>query len=460
MKIIIVGMGQTGRMLAIAAAKEQHEVVVIDSKKEAVDEMTDKYNMNGVVGSGGSRNILMQAGAENADLLVALTPYDELNILSCMTAKKLGTRDTSARIHCPEFDEDEAYILKEYGIDRLLNPEKEAAKEMLWHIGQSSTLRTEAFFERKILVSELEVEENSPLVNMTVRQAKEFFDTDMLVVAIRRKKGILIPDGNAQIMSQDKLEVIVPVKSVRTIFRKLCMKEKRVRTIFMVGCGTTGYYLAKELEGTGYSLKILEKDKERCIELTKQFPKVQVVYADAVDPQILEEEGIKRMDACVSVTGNDRTNLAVSLYAHSEGVTQVLAKINEAGYEQILKKSDISTCVSPSSVIVDELLSVIRNLGSSNDSWIKKLYRIADGQAEAIAFEVSDHCDWSDMPFRAPEFRLKKGILIAAIIRGKEIFIPDGNSSMQAGDTVVVISDTRNILKEIDDIFDKKTKTQ
>lgn len=455
MKIIIVGMGQTGKMLAVAASKEHHEVVVVDVEKEIVDKMTDAYNVNGVTGSGGSRNILMQAGAQTADLLVALTPHDELNILACMTAKKLGTRDTSARIHRPEFDEDAEYIKKEYNIDRLLNPEKEAAKEMLWRIGLPGALRTQARFEREVIVSELEIEENGVLVNMPVNQVKEFFGTDMLVVTIRRKNAVIIPDGSAVIRGGDKIDVVVPVKSVRTIFKKLHMKRKQAKSIFMVGCGTTGYYLAKELQDYSYSLKILEKDKQRGIELTQMLPRAQVVYADAVDPQVLEEEGIKNTDVCISVTGNDRTNLSVSLFAHSEGVPQVLAKINESSYEQLLKKTDISTCVSPGGVIVEALLSVIRNMDSGDQSWIKKMYRIADGKAEAIAFEVSDHCSHLDMPFCDPAFRLKKGILVAAIIRGKNITIPDGKSSIQAGDIVVVVSDADNMVKDIEDIFVK-----
>ena len=159
------------------------------------------------------------------------------------------------------------------------------------------------------------------------------------------------------------------------------------------------------------------------------------------------------MDACVSMTGDDRTNLAVSLFAHSEGVTQVLAKINEMGYEQLLKETDINVCVSPSSVIVEKLLSVIRNLASSDRSRIKKLYRIADDKAEAIAFEVSDTCGKIGIPFCSPEFKLKKRILIAAIIRGQEIIIPNGSSSIQTGDTVVVVTDVDNVLNELDDIF-------
>ncbi|MBO4980919.1 MAG: Trk system potassium transporter TrkA [Lachnospiraceae bacterium] len=454
MKIIIVGLGQTGKLLAAVASQEHHDVVVVDSRRDAVEEVTEKYNVNGVVGSGGSRKILIQAGAESADLLVALTPYDELNILSCMTAKKLGTRDTSARIRCPEFDEEEAYIMAEYGIDRLLNPEKEAAKEMLGHMELSGALRTEAFFDQKVIIAELEVEEGSPLAHMSVQQVKEFFDTDMLVVAVHRKEEIMIPDGNTHIQLGDRIEIIVPVKAVRDIFRRLHMKKKKqVQNILMVGCGTTGYYLAKELESSGSFVKILENDKERCIELLKLFPQAQVVCGDAVDTQTLKEEGIGRMDACLCLTGDDRTNLAVSLFARSEGVSRVIAKINEMSYEQLLKKTDINVCVSPSSVIVERLLSVIRNLASSDRSWIKKLYRIADGKAEAIAFEVSDSCGKIDIPFRSPDFKLRKGVLIASIIRGRDIIIPDGNSCMQAGDTVVIVTDADNIVKEIDDIF-------
>ena len=456
MKIIIVGLGQTGELLAAIASGEHHDVVVVDSRREAVEKMTEKYNVNGVVGSGGSRKILIQAGAESADMLIALTPYDELNLLSCMTAKKLGTRDTSARIGCPEFDEDETYIMEEYGIDRLLNPEKEAAREMLRHIKMPGALRIEAFFEQKAIIAWLEVEEDSPLAGKSIQQIKEFFDTDMLVVSIQRKNGVVIPDGNARIVPQDKLEIIVTLDSVHDIFSKLHMKKKQVKSVLLVGCGTTGFYLEKDLEQSGFPVKILERNKERCIELLKRFPQAQIVCGDAVDTQTLKEEGIRRMDACLSMTGDDRTNLAVSLFAHAEGVTQVLAKMNEMGYEQLLKSTDIDACISPSSVIVEKLLSVIRNLASSDRSRIKKLYRIADGKAEAIAFEVSENCGKIRIPFRSPEFKLRKGILIAAIIRNKEIMIPDGNSSMQAGDTVVVVTDASNVLNEIDDIFAEK----
>lgn len=453
MKIIVVGLGQTGRLLTEVISKEHYDVVVVDSNKEVVEKITEKYNVNGVVGSGGSRRILAQAGAENADMLVALTPNDELNILSCMTAKKLGTLDVSARIHQPEFDQDQSYIMEEYGIDRLLNPDKEAAKEMLWNIELSGSLRTEAFFEKKAVIVELKVEENSPLSGMALPQVKEFFDTDMLVVAVYRKKEMIIPDGKLTILSEDRLEIIASLGSVREIYQKLHIKKKRIKDVLMVGGGTGGYYLAKELEPLGYNVKVLEKNKERCIELVKLFPDMQVICGDAVDTQILKEEGIRKMDACLSMTGDDRTNLAVSLFAHSEGVTQVLAKINEIAYEQLLRKTDVNVCVSPSSVIVEELMSVIRNLASSDRSRIRRLYRIADGKAEAIAFDVSDSCGKIQIPFLSSEFKLRKGVLIAAIIRGKEIIIPNGNSSIQPGDTVVVVTDVNNVLNELDDIF-------
>ena len=302
----------------------------------------------------------------------------------------------------------------------------------------------------------LEVEENSPLANQSLQQVKQFFDTDMLVVAINRKKEVIIPSGNIYIQPQDRIRMIMSVESVREIFKKLHMKKRQVGNILMVGCGTTGYYLTKELSSFGYDVKILEKNKERCIELLKQFPKAQVVCGDAVDTQTLKEEGIRKTDACVTLTGDDRTNLAVSLFAHSEGVTKVIAKINEMSYEQLLKQTEVNTCVSPSSVIVEKILTVIRNLASSDRSWIKKLYRIADGKVEAIAFEVTDSCGKINVPFHAEAFQLKKGVLIAAIIRGQEIIIPDGSSSMQAGDTVVVVTDANNVLKEIDDIFVEK----
>ncbi|MGN0388471.1 MAG: Trk system potassium transporter TrkA [Suilimivivens sp.] len=453
MKIIVVGLGQTGRLLTEVISKEHYDVVVVDSNKEVVEKITEKYNVNGVVGSGGSRRILAQAGAENADMLVALTPNDELNILSCMTAKKLGTLDVSARIHQPEFDQDRSYIMEEYGIDRLLNPDKEAAKEMLWNIELSGSLRTEAFFEKKAVIVELKVEENSPLSGMALPQVKELFDTDMLVVAVYRKKEMIIPDGKLTILSGDRLEIIASLGSVRDIYQKLHIKKKRIKDVLMVGGGTGGYYLAKELEPLGYNVKVLEKDKERCIELVKLFPDMQVICGDAVDTQTLKEEGIRKMDACLSMTGDDRTNLAVSLFAHSEGVTQVLAKINEIAYEQLLRKTDVNVCVSPSSVIVEELMSVIRNLASSDRSRIRRLYRIADGKAEAIAFDVSDSCGKIQIPFLSSEFKLRKGVLIAAIIRGKEIIIPNGNSSIQPGDTVVVVTDVNNVLNELDDIF-------
>ncbi len=457
MKVLVVGLGETGMMLAERLSEENHEVSVIDTDHRLIERATERLNVNGVVGSGASRSILMQAGAETADVLIAMTPMDEMNIFSCITAKKCGTRFVCARVSKAEFEEDREYVSREYGIDALLNAEKETAVEIQKHIALPGALHADAFFSNKVMMVALEAGEGSPLVNLSMQEVRQFFQTELLVATVTNGTRLIIPDGSYHILPGDVLRVIFSTNPdvVRDIFHKLHVKEKPAHNVLMIGCRTTGYYLAERLYGK-YALKILESDRERCVELVKRFPKAQVICGDAIDTQVLKEEGAGKADVCVALTGDDRTNLAVSMYAWSHGVGQVIAKLNEMSYGQLLRKSNIDVAICPSAVMLEKVLSIVRNLSSGDHSKIRRLYRIADGMAEVIEFEVSKGLRNLDIPFADERFNTKKGVLVAAIIRDGQVIIPNGSSRILVGDLVVIVADRKNRINDLEDIFGKK----
>lgn len=454
MKIIIVGMGQTGRLLAERVSAEGHEVVVIDSDETAVAAVTAKLNVNGVVGSGASRSILDRAGAESADLLVALTGEDEINILVGIAAKQFGTTKVAVRIRRPEFDEDGAYICRQYGIDYCLNSEKEVANEIIRRIYLPDTLGAGTFFHENAVLLEWDLEENSSLAGKNLQEIRAFFDTDILVTNVLRGKKVFIPRGDFKVLPGDRLGMITAMDKMVTVLGKLGIKSSPVKKIFLVGCRTTGYYLAKAIDYKNYRVKILEKDKEHCIALSQTFPGALVVWGDAVDTEVLLAEGIQKADMCIAMTGDDRVNLAVSLFAKENGARYTVARINEIGYERLLKKSHIDVTVSSGTIMAERVLSIVRNAVSSDRNQIIKLYRMAEGLAEALEFEVTDDCSFQNIPFMDTGFRLKKGFLIAAIIREGQVIIPCGSSRILPGDHVVVIAEEKKAVDSLNRIFE------
>lgn len=455
MKIIIVGMGQTGSMLAAEISKGNHDVVIIDENKSVINKMTDQYSVSGICGSGASKQVLLSAGADTADVVIAVTPIDEINLMICQVAKKCGTIYAAARITKPEFSKDKAYIEKEFQIDYIVNSKRDAALEIARHIGLPGHVKAEGFFNRLATIIRLHVDEDSALNGKSVKDVRTYFDTDMIIGTIVREGKVLIPDGKDVLQAGDDIEVIAPNASISAILMKLQLVQKPAKKILVVGGGTIAEYLAEELDKEKKKIKILDSDQAHCVELAAKLSSVEVVCGDGLDEQTLHEEGIDDVDVCISLTSQDENNLVISLFAWSCGVDSVIAKVDSPVYEKLLNKVNIQTTISPAFISVQRFIAFIRNVTVYNDEGndIRRFFQIADGTAQAIEFIVYDNYAKKGVALKDADFKLKKDLIIAAIIRDEKVMIPDGNSVIAPGDRVVVITKNNSGLNVMNDVF-------
>lgn len=456
MKIIIVGLGQTGTLLAQRTAGENHDVAVIDSDRERVESVTNLYNVSGVCGSGASREILQQAGAAAADVIIAVSPMDEVNLMACAVAKDCGTRYAVARIHRPELSADKDYFAGTFQIDYIVNPKRDTALEMRRQIRIPGRVKADAYFSDVATIIRVRMDQNIiPGGSMPLTEVKRFFDTDMLVATVTRGEKLYIPKGDFVIQPGDVVGIIAADTAISQIIMKLGLFHSPARRIMLVGGGTVAYYLAKQLLEDRRSVTILEKDKKRCAELAELLPGAEISYADGIDADVLLEEGMKKADVCVSLTGSDDTNLVVSMFAWSCGVESVVTRVNATAYEKLLDKVNMDVTLSPAVISADRVMGFVKNVtvhnAKGND--IQCLYQLAGGRAEAIEFIAYDSCKKLGIAFKQPEFKVKKDILVALIIRQGEVIIPDGSSCIRSGDRVVVISKSGHGLNVLNDIF-------
>lgn len=454
MKIIVVGMSSIGSFLVkILSGNPEYDVTVIDSNQSEVDKATDLYNASGVCGSGSSRSVLMKAGADTADVIVALTPTDEINILCCMIAKNCGTRYSSALIHCPDLVEDTEYFKKLASIDYIINPRLATAEEIGLQIGRTGKVKTDAVFGDNAIMLRTSVENGSPLDGKSMIEVKQFFSEKILIGTVRRGKKIIIPDGKFNLEAGDEIEVITVKSSVPAVLNSLGLPDVSTDKILLIGCGTTGYFLASHLLRLKKSVKIIDRDMARCRRLTELFPNAEISCIN--DSDTLMQQNIKNFDVCVSLTGEDDTNLVNSMFAWSSGVRSVIARISSLQYERLLRKTDMQITVSPVVTAAEKLLSFIRNIAFHNEEGddIGQINLIADGGAEAIEFMAYDNCKTLEKPFAAPDFRLNKDAIIALIIRNGETIIPDGTSCIRSGDKVIVVTKTGGKYNTLNEIF-------
>jgi len=456
MKMIIIGLGQIGILLAQQIPKENHDAVVIDMDKEKIENITNLYNVNGICGSGASKEILLQAGAATADIIIAVTSVDEINLMACMVAKNCGTRYAMAKINQPDLSRDKDYFASAFKIDSIINPKLETALEMYRQICVPGELKADAYFSDVATIIRLRLTDKLiPAGGLPVKEIKNVFGTDMLIATVTRDKKLYIPKGDFVIQPGDIAGIITADTAIPQIAARLGAAHKPVRQVMLVGGGTTAYYLARRLVEDRKTVTILENDAKRCAELAELLPEVNISYANGIDMDILMEEGLEKTDSCISMTGRDDTNMVISMFAWSCGVKSIITRINTTAYEKLLNKVNIDITILPALISANRILSFIRNLAVHNAKGndIQCLYQLAGGMAEATEFIAYDDCRKLGIAFKQPELKLKKDILIATIIHQGQVIIPDGNSRIQSGDRVIVISKKGNGLNTLNDIF-------
>ena len=454
MKVIVVGLGQTGRLLVRYLSGTDYDITVIDKDKKLVDSVTDKFNVNGIVGSGASRDTLKAAGADVADAIIALTHTDEINLLSCMQAKSLGTLKAAARILHPDFVNEQEDLKKEYNIDYLIKPKSDMAEEIYRNIGMPGYMKFEGFWEDHIQIINLNVLKDSPIADKTLAQIRQSVSSDFLITTVTRGDKLRIPDGSFTLREGDSIDITADKKNMDSVLDRLGILKCKTGRIVIAGCGATGENLLELLEGNTRSLTVLEDDPEQCRHLMQRFPNARIICSQDEIIDVLEEEKVSDADVMISLTDNDETNLVISMYAWSCGIPSVITRVDKPEHVKLLHKVNIDITVSPTELSALKMLRFLRNHehdGETND--IGKFYHAAEGKAEIMEFVISGDASHLNMQLADKAFALKEDVLIAAIIRDGAPVIPSGTSVIKAGDRVIVASSKKHHLKRFDDIF-------
>lgn len=450
MNIIIVGLGKIGTTMTKQLVAEGHDVTVIDIKHETVVSTVDAYDVMGICGNGASREILEEAGAAKAKLIIAATPSDELNILSCLMAKRMGTENTIARVRNPDYATQNQFLRDELGINMIVNPEFETANEISRIIRFPSAAHLDSFARGKIEIASIRIHSDNPLCGLPIYDLRKKSRAKVLICAIQRDDEVFIPSGDFVIKCDDVISITGSRSELTSFMRQCGVYKHKVNNVMIIGGGRIGYYLAKLLSDTGRSIKLIEQNEEKCYSLCDSLPDVTVIHGDGTEQEILDEQHIENQDALVALTGIDEENIILSMYAESKGVTKVITKINRHSHS-ILNDIGLETIVSPQLVASNLVTRYVRALHNSADnSQIQTLHKLVNGKVEAAEFIVPENAGYLDIPFK--DLNLLPNLLIVCIMRKGKIIFPGGTDVMKAGDSVIVVTANR-ILEDLHDIF-------
>ena len=438
MKIVIIGSGKVGRAIVEHISKEGHDLCVIDKNTKVVEELINSFDISGVLGNGASYEIQKKAEVDKADIVITTTSSDEVNILACLVAKKLGAKNTIARIRNHEYYQQVNFMKKDLGLSMIINPEQEAANEIVRMLDFPQALKIDTFSKGRISLIELFIGKDSPLVGDTLQVIRQKYPYQVLVCAVQRGENVFIPKGDFIIEANDKIHITAPRDEIVKFLSKLGYIDKKLSSVMVVGGGKISNYLVQKLVKNKYRVKVIEVDEKRCYELGELFPDATIICGDGADQDLLVDEGIESTDALVSLTGMDEENIIISMYASNIKVPKVISKVNRDGFAGMLQSTGIASVVSAKNIAAVRVVRYVRALSNSRGSNVVTLYKLVNNQVEALEFAVNSKALCIDKTLK--ELKLKKGILIAAIIRNNEVIIPDANSCIKLNDSVIVVT--------------------
>ena len=451
MNIIIAGGGKVGQTLARQLAAEGHDLTLIDRDNQVLEKTVERYDAMVVSGNCASSDVLLNAGIREADLLIAATAMDEVNLLCCMTAHGLNPNlHTIARIRTPEYAQQIMTMRDVFPLSLTVNPEKQAAMEIERLLKFPGFLRRESFAQGRSEIVELRIDASSKLCNLPLSEMSTVVKCRVLVCAVLRAGTAVAPSGNFVLKEGDRIFVTAPTSNLAILLKSLGIVTKKVRNVLLCGGGRVSYYLASLLEDDNMSVRILERDRNRCITLAEQLPEAIVIHGDCSSQATLDSQGLEDMDAVVTLTGLDETNMVVSLYAGNRGVSQIITKLSRTENSTLANTMALGSTVSPKELCCNTIVRYVRAMQNQTGAAVS-VHAIADGQVEAVEFLVDDATKNCAIPLK--DIRLKPNVLIASITHGADTQIPNGGSVFQPGDTVVVVTTRRGLLRGINDIF-------
>ena len=451
MKILIAGGGKIGSALTEQLSGEGHELTVIDFDADVLEFIQEKYDVITVYGNAASMAVLEMADVASADLLVAATDRDEVNMLACLTAHRINPNLTTiGRIRNPEYRY-QAYEMKDvFGLSLVVNPEQRAAHEIARLLKYPGFLSIDTFAKGNADIVELKVDAKSPLKNKSLSQLPSIIHTRVLICAVQRDGSIIMPDGNFRIQENDLLFITAATENLTHLLRNLGIIAKQAKRVLIMGGGKISYYLIQELKDTGMHCTVVEQDRARCDELASLLPEATIVEGDASSQEFLDKEGVGQSDAVVTLTGLDELNIVISLYAHTRNVSQVITKLSHAENNKILNSLEIGSVISPKELSSYSIVRYVRAMQNQEGSAIT-VHRIAGGKIEAIEFEVKEDTKYIGETLR--NIKTRNDALICCIISHGRIEIPSGSSKYGVGDTLVIVTSSSGRIRQLNDVF-------
>ena len=450
MNIIIAGAGKTGLTLAQRLIAEGHDITLIDTNARVLESAIERYDAMSVCGNSASKEVLIQAGVGSADLVIATTDADEVNLLCCMTAHGINSNlHTIARIRSPHYAEQVMTMPEVFPLSMTVNPEKRAALEIERLLKFPGFLRRDTFAKGRAAIVELRIAQDSKLCNVPLNEMSGIIKCRVLVCAVLRDGTAVAPSGNFVLKAGDRIFVTAPTADLASLLRNLGIVTRRVRKVHICGGGRISYYLANLLEKDKIDVKLMDKDYDRCVEFSTLLPETTVVHGDCSSQQFLDDQGIENIDALCSLTGMDETNMLISMYAGFKGVSQVITKLSR-DEGTVVGLLSLGSIISPKELCCNDIVRYVRAMQNQTGAAIS-VHAIADGQAEAVEFLVDSSAKYRDTPLK--NLKLKNNVLIASITHGAKTEIPNGDSMFTQGDTLVVVTSGRGVLKQINDIF-------
>lgn len=451
MKIVIIGGGVVGSTIAAQLTNEGHDITVVDRSQAVADRISDSLDCMALAGNGASLEVMRTADVPNSDLLIACTAQDELNMLCCVFAKKLGCRNAIARVRTPEYADQMYFFKEELGMSMTINPELNAAREMFKLLEIPGVLKRDSFAKGRVEIIEVIPKTGDVLDGARLMDLPKKLRCRVLVAAVQRAGEVIIPDGRFTLQAGDKVSICAPTSELVGILRSLGENQKKAKNILLIGCGKVTDYLCFMLQNEGANIRVIESDPEAASAFAERYPRAEVVCADGRSEAVLREENAAGMDAVALLTELDEQNLILSMYMSSVGVPQVLTKVDDTEFGNLLSDRGDSRIISPKKLCADAIVRYVRAMQNTEGSAVLALHHLVDGQVDALEFQVTDSCRYVGK--KLLEMRFKPNTRLACINRMGRIIIPGGADSLLAGDTVVVIAAANRVILDLNDVF-------
>lgn len=438
LSIIIVGCGKVGTALTEQLIREGHDITVIDEDSRKIQEITDQYDVMGLCGNGASYSMQMEAGINDADLLIAVTGSDELNLLCCTVAKRVGDCAAIARVRNPDYSTEVGYLREKLGLAMIINPDLEAAKEAARVLSLPTALEVDSFAHGQAELISFTVPQGNMLDGMEIAELGKSIPTDILICVVERSGEVYIPSGNFTLQAGDNISFAATRSTARKFLRQIGFDVDQVKSVMIIGGGKTSYYLAKMLLNSGVSVKIIELDPERCEELSVLLPRAVIINGDGSSEELLREEGITSVGGFVPLTGIDEENVMLTLFASRVSKAKVITKIDRINFKSVISSLNLGSVIYPRYITSEAIIAYVRAKKDSMGSNIETLYHMFDHRVEAIEFRAETNSKVLDIPLK--DLPIREGILIACINRKGKIIIPSGQDCIRSGDTVIIVS--------------------